>query len=275
MLIGSIKHFSDEHFAQAFRNDLSDASKSVVVLSPFLSKNRARYYAPVFTSLRMKNVGLLVFARPQGEQPEWLQGPYDEIVSQLNKLGVVFHTREGMHEKLAIIDEEILWHGSLNILSHNDTRESMLRLESRDLVAEVVSSLSIDSLGIKKDESNGSSGGSLLQNNAPNSGEECTCPLCGNSMSWFEAAGLWICTRAPQCSGTVMVSRPGNPENHNGALLSDVKRWLELALPCPNCSTPMELRREPFTRVACPAPDCGFRLDSRLSAWIARSLKRR
>jgi len=34
-----------------------------------------------------------------------------------------------LHQKIAVIDEKILWHGSLNILSHRDTAESMLRLE--------------------------------------------------------------------------------------------------------------------------------------------------
>jgi len=35
-----------------------------------------------------------------------------------------------MHEKVALIDEETVWHGSLNILSHRDTTESMFRISS-------------------------------------------------------------------------------------------------------------------------------------------------
>ncbi|GKT10090.1 phospholipase D-like domain-containing protein [Desulforhabdus sp. TSK] len=271
MLIKSIKHFSDEHFAHAFRDDLSDAERSIVVFSPFLSKNRAAYYAPVFNSLRMRSVEMHVFAKPQSEQPEWLQGSYDEIVSQLKRLGVWFHTRVGMHEKLAIIDEEVLWHGSLNILSHYDTRESMLRLESEDLVAEIVTSLSIDPHKMKTDASNGLSKEDFLQDSTAQLAAGHACPLCGNSMSWFADAGLWICVRAPQCSGTTMGESPVSSDDahSNGELRQ------ELVLPCPNCMTPMELRRGPFMRVACPAPDCGFSLDPRLSAWIARSLKRR
>jgi hypothetical protein len=37
--------------------------------------------------------------------------------------------REETHEKIAIIDKQILWDGSLNILSHKDGPESMNRFD--------------------------------------------------------------------------------------------------------------------------------------------------
>jgi hypothetical protein len=41
------------------------------------------------------------------------------------------------HRKLAIIDD-VLWEGSLNILSQNDSCEIMRRIKSRSLVMEMV-----------------------------------------------------------------------------------------------------------------------------------------
>ena len=42
-----------------------------------------------------------------------------------------------MHEKMAFVDGEILWHGSLNIFSHRATTESMLRLADSHFCADM------------------------------------------------------------------------------------------------------------------------------------------
>ncbi len=84
-----------------------------------------------------------IYARPKREQPALLQGRYDEVVRALTRAGARFHIRPGMHEKVAALDGSILWHGSLNILSHNDTRESMLRFESPALVRVVLGEIGI------------------------------------------------------------------------------------------------------------------------------------
>jgi DNA-binding XRE family transcriptional regulator len=54
-------------------------------------------------------------------------------------MGVHVTLRKKIHQKLAVIDEDILWEGSLNILSHYDTVERMTRWQSADMVLEAVS----------------------------------------------------------------------------------------------------------------------------------------
>jgi hypothetical protein len=45
------------------------------------------------------------------------------------------------HRKLAIIDREVLWEGSLNILSQINSREIMRRISSRDITSEMINFL--------------------------------------------------------------------------------------------------------------------------------------
>lgn len=47
----------------------------------------------------------------------------------------------GHHRKLAIIDCKILWEGSLNILSHNNTREIMRRINSPSVSLQMINFL--------------------------------------------------------------------------------------------------------------------------------------
>lgn len=91
------------------------------------------FHGPFSGSIRVR-----AYVRPRAEQPETLRPTYPGAIRNLETRGVQVLCRPGMHEKVAAIDGRILWHGSLNILSHNDSRESMLRFESRDLVHEIL-----------------------------------------------------------------------------------------------------------------------------------------
>lgn len=61
------------------------------------------------------------------------------MIECLRSIGVVVDERARMHENVAFIDGRTLWHGSLNILSHRDTSESMLRVESSAACEQIAS----------------------------------------------------------------------------------------------------------------------------------------
>jgi phosphatidylserine/phosphatidylglycerophosphate/cardiolipin synthase-like enzyme len=55
------------------------------------------------------------------------------IHKQLKNIGWDIYEYFGLHEKVAVIDNRILYWGSLNILSWNTTKESMTRIESKNV----------------------------------------------------------------------------------------------------------------------------------------------
>src|SRR5438876_4560459 len=114
----SISHCTEQGFLDAFRVDLAGSIHRVVILSPFLSHNRAANYYPVLQSLGSRQVLIDIYTKPKNEQPESLRERFGEVERNLKRLVVGFHTRPGMHEKIGVIDDRILWHGILNILSY-------------------------------------------------------------------------------------------------------------------------------------------------------------
>jgi ribosomal protein L37AE/L43A len=260
-----IIHCCETDFFDSFRADLIKCQEQAAILSPFLSYNRAVRYYPILQSLAARNVRIDIYAKPRNEQPESLQDTFDVVERGLKRQGTYFHVRPGMHEKIGIIDRKILWHGSLNIFSHNDTRESMLRFESSDLVEEVLKDLKIGVFSDLKPEDQWSSIHSDVAYEAP------SCPKCGQKMVFFEKAGMWICADSPSCSGTL--SRDLASEEVEGS--SRPKQGQRVNLACPICQSPMEVSRGVFMRIVCSSQECGFSLDPRLSAGILRVLKRR
>lgn len=255
-----ITHFTEQDFLEAFRTDLANASQQAVILSPFLSKNRAFCYYPVLRLLALKKATIDIYTKPKLEQPQSLRNHFEEVANNLKTMGIGFNVRSGMHEKIGILDNKILWHGSLNILSHNDTRESMLRFDSPELVQEILADLSLLSVGGDPDLAVKEVKTDILK-----------CPECGQAMLPFENAGMWICANSPTCSGTVLFAAPSAEAQPD----SDRPISQIIGLECPLCKATMEVTQGVFTRIECSSPNCGFTLDPRLSAGLLKVIRRR
>lgn len=103
---------------------------SLVIESPFIRLNRVLDLLPVFTSLRNKGVQVVINTRPPEEHDTEYQYQAEQAVSSLQDIGVRVLFTVKHHRKLAIIDRETFWEGSLNILSYYDSCEIMRRTVS-------------------------------------------------------------------------------------------------------------------------------------------------
>jgi len=65
-------------------------------------------------------------------------------IAYFEGLGAQVLLCEGHHRKLAMIDKNVLWEGSLNILSQTHSREFMRRIESKKLTQEMFKFLKYD-----------------------------------------------------------------------------------------------------------------------------------
>jgi hypothetical protein len=92
---------------------------------------------PIFEMLRIRGIKVTVDTRqPEEHSYEYCLQSIDTI-ARLQNIGVSVLYTGRLHRKIAIIDN-VLWDGSLNILSYNDSSEIMRRIESAYLSAEMI-----------------------------------------------------------------------------------------------------------------------------------------
>ena len=103
---------------------------SLVIESPFIRLNRVLDLLPIFTHLRSKGVQVVINTRPPEEHDTEYQHQAEQAISLLQDMGVRVLFTIKHHRKLAIIDRETFWEGSLNILSYYDSCEIMRRTVS-------------------------------------------------------------------------------------------------------------------------------------------------
>lgn len=85
---------------------------------------------PVLQKLVTRKVKINVITRMLEKHIGLMKQQAEDTIRQFEILGVqVFVCTNKHHRKLAIIDRDILWEGSLNILSQSNSREIMRRTE--------------------------------------------------------------------------------------------------------------------------------------------------
>jgi len=130
-----------------------------------------------------------------------------------------------MHEKVAFIDGRVLWYGSLNIMSHRDTSESMFRIPSAKVCEQLA-----EFLGEGTDPTAGAGNPS--------------CRVCGKPTVWKNST-YRVHFKCESC---------GSEQSRGG----QARKTAGTAPACPKHAVPMVLRqgpRGPF--YGCPMfPEC-------------------
>lgn len=130
--------YDEQSFYRAFQKDLYSARKSVIIESPFITLRRIDELLPALTKLRRKGVAVTINTRNPIEHDAEYEAQALVAIEQLQGLGVKVLYTVKHHRKLAIIDGNIAWNGSLNVLSQHDSCEIMWRVASEGIADQLL-----------------------------------------------------------------------------------------------------------------------------------------
>lgn len=136
--------YDEQTFYNRFTQDLSDAKEQVIIESPFITVPRLRKLKPIFERLVARGVKVFIVTKSPDELDEVMSEHSEAGIRFFEALGAQVLLCEGHHRKLAMIDQKLLWEGSLNILSQTHSREFMRRIESQKLTEEMFKFLKYD-----------------------------------------------------------------------------------------------------------------------------------
>jgi len=134
----------EKSFFKIFKKDLEQAKREVIIESPFITTARMNTLAPTLQKLVDRGIKVFVVTRDPLEHEEPYRRQSEVEICHFEHIGVQTLICSGNHHrKLAIIDREVLWEGSLNILSQTKSREIMRRIEGGDHAIEMFNYLKL------------------------------------------------------------------------------------------------------------------------------------
>lgn len=126
--------------------DISNAKSTVILYSPFMTQNRVSMLQPHLRAAVERGVDVYVITKTREERGKRELPPYRVIEEALTEWGVHIIHKFHMHEKIVMVDDDILWFGSLNPLSFSDTQEIMERRASKSVLDDFARTLRIQDL---------------------------------------------------------------------------------------------------------------------------------
>ena len=82
------------------------------------------------------NITLLTLSA--GNYPQQRIEKTKGLITELIESGVTVLEKTGMHEHFALIDREIVWYGSVNLLSNAKEEDGLMRVKSREIAQELL-----------------------------------------------------------------------------------------------------------------------------------------
>lgn len=141
-LVGS-RLLDQNTFYPCFLKDLRRCHREVIIECPFVTMRRVHYLLPALRGLTIRRVRVVVNTKPLYEYSGALRRQAELAIVAMQEAGVRVLFTGGHHRKLVILDKEVIYEGSLNILSQSDSCEIMRRIESRALATELVDFLKL------------------------------------------------------------------------------------------------------------------------------------
>jgi superfamily II DNA or RNA helicase len=133
--------FDNTNFLPVYHNDMMNARREAVIVSPFVTKRRALQMLPHLEAALVNGVAVIVVTRPLNTYKDKVQPALEETLASLQHTGVRLLPKINIHQKFAVIDQKIVWYGSINFLSFGSAQESIMRLESANIAQELLKNL--------------------------------------------------------------------------------------------------------------------------------------
>lgn len=129
---------NEEAFYVLFLRDIHRARKSIIIESPFITKRRLHLLHRALKRARKRGVYIVINTRDPDTHRGSMRQQARDGIAWLQDLDITVIYTGNLHRKLAIIDNHILYEGSLNILSQSDSCEVMRRTDSTELVQQMI-----------------------------------------------------------------------------------------------------------------------------------------
>lgn len=143
--------FTEQNFYPVITEDLFSATRSIVLFSAFMTIVGVTRWLAVLGKAMAQEAKVRIVTKTLDKQPgasgkngERVRKELANLVKLVRRSGIAVDLRSDTHEKIIVIDERIVWNGSLNMLSQvkDLTREHMTRTDDGNYASEILNLMS-------------------------------------------------------------------------------------------------------------------------------------
>ena len=125
----------DEELKKIFTEDIVHAKERIIVTAPYLSKKEVQDFIWIASKVMLNGVQIIVFVKKADtDEKQKKQAGY---ILNMENAGIEVRLKEGLSQNLCVIDEKILWYGSVNYLGFSEKEACCMRISDVKIASEI------------------------------------------------------------------------------------------------------------------------------------------
>lgn len=130
--------YDGNNYSENYHKDLLAANKNIIISSPAISGPKVYELIDMLKEKQMSGVQVTVVTwAPDsygfGDAAYWMQ-----LHEDMRKAGFYIKTVEEYCERFAVVDQEVVWYGNINLLAKDKIDDSIMRVSSREVAGELM-----------------------------------------------------------------------------------------------------------------------------------------
>jgi hypothetical protein len=138
--------YDSGNYADVFEQDLVESEKRIIISSPMIEQDKINRFLYIIKSRQESGCKVTVITTNPETCPYSSDDYIYSMIKQMNEVGVNVIIKDEIDEHFAIIDEDLVWHGGMNLLGKEDVWDNLMRIKSVQ-VAEELLELSLGKTG--------------------------------------------------------------------------------------------------------------------------------
>ena len=130
--------FDSGNYMEKFEQDLVEAEKTIVISSPNIRQEKIDRLLVLVKERQENGVSVTVITT---DPEKVIYGNVDmcyELIREMQEVAINVVTKEEVEERFAVIDEELVWHGGMNLLGKEDAWDNLMRIKNHQVAAELL-----------------------------------------------------------------------------------------------------------------------------------------
>lgn len=130
--------FDSDTYGAVYERDLQEAKSEIVISSPTLGANKVYRMIKLLKERMEVGVKVTIVTWHPNAYKYGREEHRVELMEALRNTGFHMELMDEHCEHYAVIDNEIVWYGSMNLLSKDDVEDNIMRVVSKDIAAELL-----------------------------------------------------------------------------------------------------------------------------------------
>ena len=130
--------YDGNNYSENYHKDLLDSNKNIIISSPVISGSKVYELINMLKEKQMSGVQVTIVTwTPDsygfGDAAYWMQ-----LHEDMRRAGFFIRTVEEYCDRFAVIDQEVVWYGNINLLAKDKVDDSIMRVRSKGIAGELM-----------------------------------------------------------------------------------------------------------------------------------------